>query len=437
MSESTEPGIRFGMRMDQFSGLMPYRVFEILLVATHLRRLHPAGIWPAQRTAGAGDPRPGHQPEGHPPDRHRALRPGGPRPPGQPALRHGGDHGPAGGHAPRGVRPGSQGAGAPAAHGGCWRCTRGRCRRWRRCARPGEVDWVFLWLGDVKSLFAMLKQQEDRRNADHDVLDRGVRAIIVVEDDVRFYSFFLPHIYAEVTHQTSRLMAEGLNLTHRILRTPARPEDLPGPGLRGGLAAVRTVRGPSPGHHLRRELPPGRAAGPAGGHRAGPGRRAGRTRTCRSCCSPPKPCRAPWWRIWGAFFLAQGIAHLPGRPAHLHAGEFRFRRFHLPPAGPHRGGPAPPISASSWRSWTGSRTKGDPGPVYERRRPAPGGERRSRGDDGGWVEGGPGLLRPRQRLGRAGQLRRRRRLGRLRGRRFRRRGLRRQRLLRGPPGPYL
>ncbi len=51
-----------------------------------------------------------------------------------------------------------------------------------------------------------------------------MRAIIVVEDDVRFYSFFLPHIYAEVTHQTSRLMAEGVNLSHRILRMRARPK---------------------------------------------------------------------------------------------------------------------------------------------------------------------------------------------------------------------
>jgi hypothetical protein len=90
----------------------------------------------------------------------------------------------------------------------------------------GQVDWVFLWLGDVKSLFAMIKQQEDWRNAEHDVLDHDVRAVIVVEDDVRFYSYYLPHIYAEVTHQTSRLMAEGLNLTHRLLRLRARPKIL-------------------------------------------------------------------------------------------------------------------------------------------------------------------------------------------------------------------
>jgi hypothetical protein len=90
----------------------------------------------------------------------------------------------------------------------------------------GKVDWVFLWLGDVKSLFAMINQQEDHLNAPHDVLERGVRAVLVVEDDVRFYSFLLPHVYKEVTQQTERLMAEGLNLTHRILRMRARPKIL-------------------------------------------------------------------------------------------------------------------------------------------------------------------------------------------------------------------
>jgi len=90
----------------------------------------------------------------------------------------------------------------------------------------GVVDWLFLWQGDVKALLAMIKQVEDRRNADHDVLEGGVQAIILVEDEVRFYSAYLPHIYTEVTTQTSRLMAEGLNLSHRLLRIRARPKIL-------------------------------------------------------------------------------------------------------------------------------------------------------------------------------------------------------------------
>jgi len=90
----------------------------------------------------------------------------------------------------------------------------------------GAVDWVFLWQGNVQALLAMIKQVEDRQNADHDILEGGVQAIVMVEDEVRAYSAFLPHIYTEVTTQTSRLMAEGLNLSHRLLRIRARPKIL-------------------------------------------------------------------------------------------------------------------------------------------------------------------------------------------------------------------
>ncbi len=90
----------------------------------------------------------------------------------------------------------------------------------------GLADWVFLWQGDVKVLLAMIKQMEDRLNAPHDVNEGGVQVIVVVEDEVRFYSVFLPLIYTEVTTQTARLMGEGLNLPHRLLRIRARPKIL-------------------------------------------------------------------------------------------------------------------------------------------------------------------------------------------------------------------
>ncbi len=90
----------------------------------------------------------------------------------------------------------------------------------------GGIDWVFLWQGDIKVFLAMIKQVEDRENADHDVLESGVQVIILVEDEVRFYSSFLPQIYTEVTRQTGRLLDEGFNLSHRLLRTRARPKIL-------------------------------------------------------------------------------------------------------------------------------------------------------------------------------------------------------------------
>ncbi len=72
----------------------------------------------------------------------------------------------------------------------------------------------------------MIKQVEDRRNAEHDILKGGVQAIILVEDEVRFYSVYLPHFYTEITSQTGRLMSEGVNLSHRLLRIRARPKIL-------------------------------------------------------------------------------------------------------------------------------------------------------------------------------------------------------------------
>ncbi|MHC5037318.1 MAG: PEP/pyruvate-binding domain-containing protein [Planctomycetota bacterium] len=90
----------------------------------------------------------------------------------------------------------------------------------------GGVDLLFLWQGDAKSLLAMIKQVEDRRNADFDILQGGVQAIILVEDSVRFYSTYLPLLYTEITSQTSRMIAEGINLSHRLLRLRARPKIL-------------------------------------------------------------------------------------------------------------------------------------------------------------------------------------------------------------------
>jgi hypothetical protein len=92
--------------------------------------------------------------------------------------------------------------------------------------QSGTLDWMALWQGNVQALLAMIKQVEDRLNADYDILQGGVQAIILVEDEVRFYSAYLPHIYTELNTQTGGLISEGLNLSHRLLRIRARPKVL-------------------------------------------------------------------------------------------------------------------------------------------------------------------------------------------------------------------
>jgi CheY-like chemotaxis protein len=88
------------------------------------------------------------------------------------------------------------------------------------------LERVFLWQGDVKILLAIVKYIEDRRNLAHDTGQVGVPAIVVVEDNVRYYSSFLPVIYSELMHHAQNLMPEGLNLAHKLTRIRARPKIL-------------------------------------------------------------------------------------------------------------------------------------------------------------------------------------------------------------------
>ena len=54
----------------------------------------------------------------------------------------------------------------------------------------------------------------------------GVQVIIVIEDNVRYYSSFLPVIYTELMHHSQRLAPEGVNPSHRLMRMQARPKIL-------------------------------------------------------------------------------------------------------------------------------------------------------------------------------------------------------------------
>ncbi|GJQ21769.1 MAG: phosphoenolpyruvate synthase [Bacteroidia bacterium] len=87
-------------------------------------------------------------------------------------------------------------------------------------------DGIFIWLGDFRLLIAIIKHLEDRMNVEHDTRMVGVQSIILIEDNVRYYSSFLPIIYTEVLNQSQRLILEGINLSHRYLRMRARPKIL-------------------------------------------------------------------------------------------------------------------------------------------------------------------------------------------------------------------
>jgi CheY-like chemotaxis protein len=87
-------------------------------------------------------------------------------------------------------------------------------------------DRIFIWQGDYRLLIAIIKCLEDRLNVESDTATAGVQCIILVEDNVNFYSSYLPIIYTEIFNQSQRLVSEGVNLTHKFLRLRARPKIL-------------------------------------------------------------------------------------------------------------------------------------------------------------------------------------------------------------------
>jgi len=89
-----------------------------------------------------------------------------------------------------------------------------------------DIDRVFLWQGTARILIAIVKFVEDKRNVLHDTRAMGVPVLLVVEDNIRYYSSFLPVIYGELLHQSQRLTSEGVNVSQKILRMRARPKIL-------------------------------------------------------------------------------------------------------------------------------------------------------------------------------------------------------------------
>ncbi len=89
-----------------------------------------------------------------------------------------------------------------------------------------SIDFVFHWNGNIDIFFAIVKLVEDRMNAQHDINDIGVKAILLVEDSLKFYSRYLPLIYKVILKQTRAFMSEGLNEHRQMMLMRGRPKIL-------------------------------------------------------------------------------------------------------------------------------------------------------------------------------------------------------------------
>lgn len=85
-------------------------------------------------------------------------------------------------------------------------------------------EYVFCWLGNTDLLLSIIKLIEDKMNLKHDIETAGVRMILLVEDDIRFYSSILPNLYKFVLQQSLEFATEALNSQLETLRMRGRPK---------------------------------------------------------------------------------------------------------------------------------------------------------------------------------------------------------------------
>jgi hypothetical protein len=103
------------------------------------------------------------------------------------------------------------------------------------------VDQLFVWGGDSKIFFAMVKHLEDKVNVVNDTKIGLIKVILLVEDSPKYYSRYLPFLYSMVMEQTRRLIDEvSTDDIFKILRRRARPKILLATNYEQALNIVNT-----------------------------------------------------------------------------------------------------------------------------------------------------------------------------------------------------
>ena len=89
-----------------------------------------------------------------------------------------------------------------------------------------NIDKVFIWTGNPNVFPAMMKYIEDKNNSKRDIIHGGVRTIIFIEDNPRYYSTILPILYKEIMFHTRKLVDKSLDATNRLIHLRGRTKVL-------------------------------------------------------------------------------------------------------------------------------------------------------------------------------------------------------------------
>lgn len=86
-------------------------------------------------------------------------------------------------------------------------------------------DMVFVWNGETRIFFAMIKYLEDKMNAKNDAELGSVRLILVVEDSPTYYSSYLTNLYKIIFNQTNKIIEEiWTDKVYKVLKLRLRPK---------------------------------------------------------------------------------------------------------------------------------------------------------------------------------------------------------------------
>lgn len=87
-------------------------------------------------------------------------------------------------------------------------------------------DYIFCWLGNTELILSIIKLIEDKMNVDNDTREADVKCVLLVEDNIRFYSSILPNLYKYILTQSLNFATEALNSQAEMLRMRGRPKVL-------------------------------------------------------------------------------------------------------------------------------------------------------------------------------------------------------------------
>ncbi len=104
-------------------------------------------------------------------------------------------------------------------------------------------DSYFVWTGESKVFFAMVKLLEDKVNVENDTKEGLTRVILIVEDSAAYYSSYLPMLYNLVLEQTKHLIEDiSTDELYKILKLRARPKILLATTFEEALIVFNTYR---------------------------------------------------------------------------------------------------------------------------------------------------------------------------------------------------